>query len=181
MKRVLGYSSGKDSTALVLWAKEQFPAEDIIVMFNDTLWEHELTYGYLTAMRDDLLAGLRFESLASMGMEKLVEIKSRVPSPKARFCTEELKIKPCIEFLKTINWVLPAVRFAEGETMNYDLLTLLMIDAAGAAEHYVQELDNTEFASAETHKALANLRGAVAKVKAQREYLQQHGEMPGQA
>lgn len=100
---MLGYSSGKDSTALVLWAKEQFPASEIIVMFNDTIWEHELTYGYLTEMRTDLLAGLQFIALPSMGMEKLVEIKHRVPSAKARFCTEELKIKPCIEFLKTID------------------------------------------------------------------------------
>lgn len=102
MKRVIAYSSGKDSTALVLWAKEQFPAEDLIVMFNDTIWEHELVYGYISAMRDDLLKGLRFEIVPSMGMEELVEIKGRVPSAKARFCTENLKVKPCIEFLQTI-------------------------------------------------------------------------------
>ena len=103
MKRVIGYSSGKDSTALILWAKEQFPDDEIIVICNDTSWEHEITYGYIAEMRDELLVGLRFEMLPSMGMEKLVEIKSRVPSAKARFCTEELKIKPTIEFLKTIN------------------------------------------------------------------------------
>lgn len=103
MKRILGYSTGKDSTALVLWAKEHFPVEDIIVIFNDGLWEHELTYGYLAEMREDLLAGLKFVSLPSMGMEKLVEIKGRVPSAKARFCTEELKVKPLIEFLKTVD------------------------------------------------------------------------------
>lgn len=103
MKRVIGYSTGKDSMALVLWAKEQFPVDEIIVMFNDSLWEHELTYGYLTEMQDDLLKGLRFVALPSIGMEKLVEIKHRVPFPKARFCTESLKIKPCIEFLKTID------------------------------------------------------------------------------
>jgi len=103
MKRVVGYSTGKDSTALVLWAREQFPAEELIVITNDTLWEHELVYGYLTEMRDDLLKGIRFELLPSMGMEKLVEIKHRVPSAKARFCTENLKVIPTIEFLKTID------------------------------------------------------------------------------
>ena len=103
MKRVIGYSSGKDSTALVLWARERFPVEDIIVIYDDTIWEHELTYGYLAAMRENLLKGLRFEIIPSMGMEKLVEIKGRVPSAKARFCTEELKIKPCVEFLKTMD------------------------------------------------------------------------------
>ena len=60
-------------------------------------------YGYLTEMKDSLLAGIEFHQLRSMGMETLVEIKGRVPSAKARFCTEELKVKPTIEFLKTIN------------------------------------------------------------------------------
>lgn len=103
MKRILGYSSGKDSTGLVLWAKEQFPAEEIIVVFNDTIWEHEIVYGYMVEMKKHFLSGLEFKILPSIGMEKLVQIKKRVPSPKARFCTEELKVKPMIEFLKTIN------------------------------------------------------------------------------
>lgn len=102
MKRVVAYSSGKDSAALVLWAREQFPVEEIIVIFNDTIWEHELTYGHIAAMRDDLLLGLTFHILPSIGMEALVELKGRVPSAKARFCTEALKVEPCIEFLQTI-------------------------------------------------------------------------------
>lgn len=102
MKRVLGYSTGKDSTALIIWAKERFAAEDLIIISNDTIWEHELTYGYLSEMKDGFLAGIECCTLPSIGMEKLVEIKKRVPSPKARFCTEELKVKPLIEFLKTI-------------------------------------------------------------------------------
>lgn len=106
MKRVIGYSSGKDSTALVLWAKEQFSAQEISVIFNDTIWEHELTYGYISAMTTqsgDFLRGIRFEVLPSMGMQSLVQLKGRVPSAKARFCTEHLKVKPLIEFLKTID------------------------------------------------------------------------------
>lgn len=83
--------------------KEKFPSSEIIVVFNDTIWEHELTYGYITEMRDSLLEDLDFHILPSMGMEKLVEIKKRVPSAKARFCTEELKVKPLIDFLKSIN------------------------------------------------------------------------------
>lgn len=103
MKRVIGYSTGKDSTALVLWAKERFAAADIIVVFNDAKWDHDLMFAYLEDMKKSLLLGLEFHVLPSMGMEKLVKIKHRVPSPKARFCTEELKVKPMIEFLKTIN------------------------------------------------------------------------------
>lgn len=103
MKRVFGYSSGKDSTAALLWGRENFPASDIIVVFNDTIWEHEITYGYIAQMKESILAGLEFHVVPSMGMENLVQLKKRVPSAKARFCTENLKVKPMIEFLKTIN------------------------------------------------------------------------------
>jgi 3'-phosphoadenosine 5'-phosphosulfate sulfotransferase (PAPS reductase)/FAD synthetase len=108
LKRIIGYSTGKDSTALVLWAKEQFPPEEIIVTFDDTIWEHELTYGYLAQMQaGELLRGLRFERLVSEvypgGLGALVQIKGRVPSPKARFCTSNLKVDPTIAFLKTLD------------------------------------------------------------------------------
>jgi len=102
VRRVIGYSTGKDSTALLLWAKETFPAEEIIVIFNDTLWEHELTYGYLAEIGEKILQGLEFRRIPSMGMERLVEIKGRMPSAKARFCTDNLKVQPTINFLKTI-------------------------------------------------------------------------------
>lgn len=108
MKHVIGYSTGKDSTALVLWAKERFELSEIIITFDDTIWEHELTYGYLAQMREgDLLRGLRFERLTSErypgGMGQLVQLKGRVPSAKARFCTSNLKIDPTIAFLKTLD------------------------------------------------------------------------------
>jgi 3'-phosphoadenosine 5'-phosphosulfate sulfotransferase (PAPS reductase)/FAD synthetase len=109
MKHVVAYSSGKDSTALTLLMKERYPASELIFIFDDTIWEHPWTYEYLDARLLDLLAveGARFHRLVSAqypgGMEQLVQLKGRVPSPKARFCTEELKVKPTIEFLKTIN------------------------------------------------------------------------------
>lgn len=103
MKHIAAYSSGKDSTALILWMRERFAVEEIIVVFNDTIWEHELVYGYISQMKESLLNGLKFHILPSMGMEKLVEIKGRVPSAKARFCTETLKTKPMIEFLSSID------------------------------------------------------------------------------
>lgn len=107
MKRVIGYSSGKDSTALFLWAREQFPVSDLIVIFDDTLWEHELTYSYISAMRWELFSDIEFHTLKSKeypnGMEQLVQIKGRVPSAKARFCTEHLKVKPTIDFLQTLD------------------------------------------------------------------------------
>ncbi len=108
MLRVIAYSTGKDSTALLCWARENFSASEIIVTFDDTIWEHELTYGYLAQMRQHrVLADLRFERLVSQvypgGMGALVQIKGRVPSAKARFCTSNLKVEPCMEFLRTLD------------------------------------------------------------------------------
>jgi 3'-phosphoadenosine 5'-phosphosulfate sulfotransferase (PAPS reductase)/FAD synthetase len=107
MIRVIAYSSGKDSTGLFLWAREQFPLSEILVIFDDTIWEHELTYGYISQMSIELFRDVRCEKLVSKeypgGMEQLVQIKGRVPSPKARFCTEALKVRPTIDFLKTLD------------------------------------------------------------------------------
>lgn len=41
MIRVVQFSGGKDSTALVLWAREQWK-DDFLPMFSDTGWEHPM-------------------------------------------------------------------------------------------------------------------------------------------
>lgn len=106
MKHIVAYSTGKDSTALALWAAERFPASDIILLFDDTLWEHPSTYEYLGQMKERIIPGAQFVRLVSSrfpgGMEELVQVKKRVPSSKARFCTSALKVEPTIEFLRTI-------------------------------------------------------------------------------
>lgn len=49
-KIIVSYSGGKDSTAcLVLALQTGLP---VIAMFNDTKWEHPLTYQYI----DDIMA-----------------------------------------------------------------------------------------------------------------------------
>jgi tRNA(Ile)-lysidine synthase TilS/MesJ len=44
--RIVQFSGGKDSTALVLWAREQW-GDDFTPVFCDTGWEHALTYEYV--------------------------------------------------------------------------------------------------------------------------------------
>jgi 3'-phosphoadenosine 5'-phosphosulfate sulfotransferase (PAPS reductase)/FAD synthetase len=106
VKHVIAYSTGKDSAALACWAAERFSAADIIIIFDDTLWEHPWTYEHLARLKDVIIPGSSFERLVSKdypgGMEQLVQIKGRVPSAKARFCTSELKVKPTIEFLHSL-------------------------------------------------------------------------------
>lgn len=103
MKHVICFSGGKDSTALVLWAKENLP--EFMTVFCDTGWEHPITYAYVVEINRALLDGklVTLHSQKYDGMRGLVQIKKRVPSAKARFCTDALKVQPMIEWLKTID------------------------------------------------------------------------------
>lgn len=104
MIHVVCFSGGKDSTALILWAKDNLP--EFTTVFCDTGWEHKFTLAYIEKINADLLDGKLITLTSSTyptGMRGLVQIKKRVPSAKARFCTSELKVLPMIEWLKTIN------------------------------------------------------------------------------
>ena len=91
---IISFSGGKDSTALILWAKENL--EEFTTVFCDTGWEHDITYSYIDYINKKLLDGklVVISSDKFGGFEEMVKYKKRVPSAKARFCTEELKLKP---------------------------------------------------------------------------------------
>lgn len=101
-KHIVAFSGGKDSTALVLWAMENLP--EFTAVFCDTGWEHHMTYEYIEYINKTLLDGklVTIRSEKFSGMEELVEKKKRVPSAKARFCTEELKVKPMKVYLDSV-------------------------------------------------------------------------------
>ena len=85
MRHIVSFSGGKDSTALILWAKENLEAFDTV--YCDTKWEHPLTYAYLEQINKTLLSG-RLIYLASDdydGFEDLAIRKKRVPSAMARY------------------------------------------------------------------------------------------------
>lgn len=104
MKHIVCFSGGKDSTALVLWAMENLP--EFTTIFCDTGWEHPITYAYIEEINRHLLGGhlmtLKSTQYPS-GFVSLVELKGRAPSAKARFCTEALKVRPMIDWLKTLD------------------------------------------------------------------------------
>lgn len=69
-------------------------------MFCDTGWEHPLTYEYIHRIADKLHLDLvTLKSKKYDGMVDLARQKKRWPSVRARFCTEELKIKPTIDYV----------------------------------------------------------------------------------
>ena len=104
MIRVVQFSGGKDSTALVLWAIGQWGAEGFTPLFCDTGWEHPLTLAYIEHINRRLLLGrlVVLKSERYDGMVQLVEVKRRVPSAKARFCTDELKTEPSVLYVQAL-------------------------------------------------------------------------------
>lgn len=105
MIHVVQFSGGKDSAALVLWAREHL-AGDVRYVFCDTGWEHPITLayvGYINGLLLDAalvtLKSTRYEG----GMVPMLIGRKMIPRARARFCTEELKIFPTVEYVKALN------------------------------------------------------------------------------
>ena len=96
---IVSFSGGKDSTALLLWAKENL--SDFEVVFCDTNWESPVTYKYIDYINETLLGGKLkvIRSSKYQGFEDLSIKRKRVPSSQARFCTQELKLFPMHDYI----------------------------------------------------------------------------------
>ena len=97
-----GLSGGKDSTALWGWAINDsgYPVESIRGSFSDTENEYQAVYDQIAALDayGQKHGVAPVETLKSEGFLALCIRKKRFPSARARFCTEELKIKPFIRW-----------------------------------------------------------------------------------
>lgn len=99
MKVIVTFSGGKDSLAALLWVREHITT-NFTTVFCDTGWEHPLTYEYIYGIADKLHLDLvTLKSKKYDGMVDLAKKKNRWPSTRARFCTEELKTKPVIDYV----------------------------------------------------------------------------------
>jgi 3'-phosphoadenosine 5'-phosphosulfate sulfotransferase (PAPS reductase)/FAD synthetase len=100
-KVVVQFSGGKDSQACLIWAVKEFGANKVTALFCDTKWEHDATYAHVQEVVSSL--GVELVTLVSSkypgGMVELAKKKKRFPSTKARFCTEELKVIPVIDWI----------------------------------------------------------------------------------
>ncbi len=100
MKILVPLSGGKDSQAALIWAVNSYGRKSIQAVFCDTGWEHEYTYKHIKYICETLLVELVV--LKSDKYDDFVDLavkKKRFPSVKARFCTEELKTKPMIDYI----------------------------------------------------------------------------------
>jgi 3'-phosphoadenosine 5'-phosphosulfate sulfotransferase (PAPS reductase)/FAD synthetase len=96
MKHIVSVSGGKDSTATMLWAIEQGIDFEPVTM--DTGWEARETYEYLEELEHRL--GMKITRLnPPLGMVDLILKKSMFPSRRFRFCTQQLKVFPFLEYV----------------------------------------------------------------------------------
>ena len=99
MTHIIQFSGGKDSTALVLWAKEQ--GWPFTAVFCDTGWEAPVTLEYVQHINETQLDGklVTVKSAKYDGLADLSAKRKIVPVVRMRFCTEELKIKPFVKWM----------------------------------------------------------------------------------
>ena len=93
-RHILNMSGGKDSTALAVLMKRQFPDLEVEYVFCDTLKELKETYEYLN--RIEAYLGKKIVRLNDQGgfdhWHKV--FNGYLPSPQMRWCTKMLKLKP---------------------------------------------------------------------------------------
>jgi 3'-phosphoadenosine 5'-phosphosulfate sulfotransferase (PAPS reductase)/FAD synthetase len=102
MKILVSWSGGKDSQACLIEAAKKYGAANITAVFCDTGWEHPVTYQHV----QDVCSFMGVELVilrSAYTFVSLAKYKKRFPSTKARFCTEELKVKPMIDYVLSLN------------------------------------------------------------------------------
>ena len=105
MEHVAFCSGGNDSVALVQWLHNQGKTE-VIVVYNNTGWAAdwwELRMQDVQSWVKQI--GYTFVELPSEGMELLAIRKKGWPAPMPgmQFCTQELKLKPSLQWLNKVD------------------------------------------------------------------------------
>lgn len=92
LRHIVSLSGGKDSAALAIYLRDRIP--DLDYVFSDTDKELPETYAYLD--RIEAYLGKKIERLrADRGFDHWLKVYGDyLPSPKMRWCTKMLKIRP---------------------------------------------------------------------------------------
>lgn len=99
VKHVLGISGGKDSAALAVYMRDNYPELDIDYFFTDTGKELPEVYSFLSK-----LEGYLGKAILRINPKKdfdywLMQHNNFLPSPQARWCTICMKLKPFEEWV----------------------------------------------------------------------------------
>lgn len=99
-KHVLGISGGKDSAALAIYMRQNYPELDIDYFFTDTGKELPEVYDFLGK-----LEGFLGKPILRLNPDRdfdfwLKQYNNFLPSAQTRWCTRQLKLKPFEEWIK---------------------------------------------------------------------------------
>ncbi len=109
-RHVLGLSGGRDSAALAIFMRQNHPEIDLEYFFTDTGKELPEVYEFLGR-----LEGFLGKPVIRLNPDRdfdfwLTQYKSFLPSPKTRWCTRQLKIRPFEQ------WVRPSLEAGDKVT-----------------------------------------------------------------
>lgn len=111
-RHLLGLSGGRDSAALAIFMRQNHPELDIEYFFTDTGKELPEVYEFLGR-----LEGFLGKPIERLNPDRafdfwLTQYKHFLPSPKTRWCTRQLKIRPFE------HWIRPHLE-AGGKAVSY--------------------------------------------------------------
>ena len=117
IKCVVPVSGGKDSEACLKMALQEYDRSEVIGLFCDTHFEHPLTY---THVRETMRSRYDFNlvEVSDGNVSDRCLRYDRFPSGIARFCTDDLKMKPSKRFYENL-----AARQGQGFQVWYGMRT----------------------------------------------------------
>ena len=144
-KVIITFSGGKDSLACLIWAKNnpEYKNAEMEAVFCDTGWEHEATYKHINDVIKKI--GIKLITIKSKKYNGFVDLavqKGRFPSAKARFCTEELKSKPMIDYVLEQRQnliIVQGIRKDESKSRS------IMNESCTLFKHYTKQLPSGKF------------------------------------
>lgn len=98
-KIIVPVSGGKDSQSCLKIAVSEVGADQVLGLFCDTKFEHPKTYAHVEKLKD--LYGAEIVTINAGSVPEKVKRYGRFPGGGARHCTDELKIQPTKNFLKS--------------------------------------------------------------------------------
>ena len=99
-KHILGLSGGKDSAALAVHMNKKYPDLNIEYFFTDTGYELKETYDFLNKLKTRLDKPIHYINPRNSFDYYLKKYNNFLPSPTARWCTIEMKLKSMEAWLK---------------------------------------------------------------------------------
>lgn len=99
-KHVLGLSGGRDSAALAVFMRQAYPELDIGYFFTDTGKELPEVYEFLGRLEGFLGKPIKYLNPDRDFDFWLREYGNFLPSPRTRWCTRQLKLRPFEQWIK---------------------------------------------------------------------------------